>query len=237
MAGIRRELGVRPNQKSPLMTDLVRQLLEHIPTTTEAGLRDRALLLLGFSSGRRRSELVALDVEDLREVSEGYRVLIRRSKTDQEGEGMEIGIPYGQRSDTCPVTALKVYLRAAGLETGPLFRPANRNGELRKGYRAEDGFWREWRMTADNVALIVKHWIQVSGLSPADFAGHSLRAGLPTQAAAGGVSERAIMAQTGHKSLPMSAATSATVLCSGGMPPRQLVCEDLLSAATISRRH
>jgi site-specific recombinase XerD len=203
MAGIRRELGVRPNQKSPLMTDLVRQLLDHIPTTTQAGLRDRALLLLGFSSGRRRSELVALDVEDLREVPEGYRVLIRRSKTDQEGEGVEIGIPYGQHSDTCPVTALKLYLRTAGLETGPLFRPANRNGELRKGYRGDDGFWREWRMTPDNVALIVKHWISVSGLSAADFAGHSLRAGLATQAAAGGASERAIMAQTGHTDVEM----------------------------------
>ena len=203
MAGIRRELGVRPAQKSPLMTDLVRQLLQHIPTDTEAGLRDRALLLLGFSSGRRRSELVALDVEDLREVPEGYRVLIQRSKTDQEGEGQEIGIPYGQHSETCPVTALKGYLTAAGLETGPLFRPANRNGALRKGYRDEDGFWREWRMTDDNVALIIKHWISRAGLSPADFAGHSLRAGLATQSAANGAPERAIMAQTGHSDVEM----------------------------------
>jgi site-specific recombinase XerC len=113
-----------------------------IPTDTQAGLRDRALLLLGFSSGRRRSELVALDVEDLRDVPEGYRVLVRCSKTDQEGEGQEIGIPYGHHSETCPVTALKAYLKAAALETGPLFRPANRNGELRKGYSGEDGFWR-----------------------------------------------------------------------------------------------
>ena len=203
MAGIRRELGVRANQKAPLMTDLVRQLLEHIPTDTEAGLRDRALLLLGFASGRRRSELVALDVEDLREVAEGYRVMVRRSKTDQEGEGVEVGIPYGQHSDSCPVTALKSYLAATGISSGPLFRPANRNGDLRKGYRGEDGFWRDWRMSADNVALIVKHWIQKAGLSPADFAGHSLRAGLATQAAANGAPERAIMAQTGHADVEM----------------------------------
>ena len=116
---------------------------------------------------------------------------------------MEIGIPYGQHSDTCPVTALKVYLRTAGLGTGPLFRPANRNGQLRRGYRADDGFWREWRMSPDNVALIVKHWIRVSRLSSDDFAGHSLRAGLATQAAAGGASERAIMAQTGHTDVEM----------------------------------
>ncbi len=203
MAGIRRELGVRPVQKAPLMTDLVKQLLEKIPSDTVAGLRDRALILLGFSSGRRRSELVGLDVTDLREVPEGYRVLIRRSKTDQEGQGHEIGIPYGQHSETCPVIALKAYLRAAGLESGPLFRPATKNGELREGYRAEDGFWREWRMSPQTVALVIKHWISQAGLSPDDFAGHSLRAGLATQSAANGAPERAIMAQTGHTDVEM----------------------------------
>lgn len=86
---------------------------------------------------------------------EGYRVLIQRSKTDYEGEGQEIGTLYGQHSETCPVTALKTYPKAAGLETGPLFRPANRNDDLRKGYRGEDGFWREWRMIDDNVALLI----------------------------------------------------------------------------------
>ena len=161
MAGIRRELGVRPVQKAPLMTDLVKQLLEKIPDDTAAGLRDRALILLGFSSGRRRSELVGLDVEDLREVPEGYRVLIRRSKTDQEGAGQEIGIPYGQHSETCPVIALKAYLMAAGLESGPLFRPATKNGALREGHRGQDGFWREWRMSPQTVALVIKHWISV----------------------------------------------------------------------------
>ncbi len=106
--------------------------------------------------------------------------------------------------ETCPVTALlKAYLKSTGLETGPLFRPANRNSELRKGSRGEDGFWSEWRMSGYGVALIVKHWIRVSGLSPADLAGHSLRAGLATQAAAGGASERAIMAQTGHTDVEM----------------------------------
>jgi site-specific recombinase XerD len=203
MAGIRRELGVRPAQKAPLMTDLVRQLLEKIPSDTVAGLRDRALVLLGFSSGRRRSELVGLDVEDLREVPEGYRILIRRSKTDQEGRGQEIGIPYGQHSETCPVNALKAYLKASGLESGPLFRPANKKGELREGYRTEDGFWREWRMSPQSVALVIKHWISQAGLSPDDFAGHSLRAGLATQSAANGAPERAIMAQTGHTDVEM----------------------------------
>ena len=203
MAGIRRELGVRPVQKAPLMTELVRQLLEKVPSDTVAGLRDRALILLGFSSGRRRSELVGLDVEDLREVPEGYRVMIRRSKTDQEGRGHEIGIPYGQHSETCPVIALKAYLKAAGLESGPLFRPANKKGELREGHRREDGFWREWRMSPQTVALVIKHWISQAGLSSDDFAGHSLRAGLATQSAANGAPERAIMAQTGHTDVEM----------------------------------
>ena len=126
-----------------------------IPTDTQAGLRDRALLLLGFSSGRRRSELVALDVEDLRDVPEGYRVLVRCSKTDQEGEGQEIGIPYGHHSETCPVTALKAYLKAAAPRDGSPLPP----GQPER--RAQEGLQRRGRVLA--------------GLSPADFAGRSLR--------------------------------------------------------------
>jgi integrase len=156
------------------------------------GERDRALLLVCFAGAFRRSELVSLDVADVSFTRDGLVIRLRRSKTDQEGEGRTIGIPYGSRPMTCPVRALKEWLDFSGITAGPLFRPVNRHGQVLAT-----------RLSDRGVARVVQRAAAAAGLDPTDVAGHSLRAGLATSAAAAGVSERAIMAQTGHKSLPM----------------------------------
>jgi site-specific recombinase XerD len=194
--GIRRTVGTAQVGKAALLTDDIRQLVEALAETT-AGMRDRALLLLGFAGAFRRSELVALDVTDVQLVSEGAVVTIRRSKTDQEGIGERIGIPRGRQAETCPVGALRTWLEMLGRERrtsqGPLFRAVDRNGNIRST-----------RLSACDVARIVKRVAERAGLDPTEYAGHSLRAGLATSAAIAGVEERAIMAQTRHKSVAVA---------------------------------
>ena len=190
LAGIRRAKGTAQVRKRPLLTEDLRQLVACMPNNL-AGRRDRALLLLGFAGGFRRSELVSLSLHDLTFTGDGLIVLLRRSKTDQEGQGREVGIPFGSTPATCPVRALRAWL--ADLEpegAGPLFRPVNRHGHLLAR-----------RVTDRAVALVVKKWARAAGFQTAGLAGHSLRSGLATSAAAAGVPERAIMAQTGHRSL------------------------------------
>ncbi|WP_394793142.1 tyrosine-type recombinase/integrase [Armatimonas sp.] len=154
--------------------------------------RDRALLLLGFAGAMRRSELVGLDVADVVETSDGLVVTIRRSKTDQEGQGRKIGIPYGSKLATCPVRSLRAWKIRAGITEGPLFRQVNRHGKVLEGQLGDRA-----------VALVVKRAVAATGVDAASYAGHSLRAGLATAAAMAGVSERVIQGQTGHKSLPI----------------------------------
>jgi site-specific recombinase XerD len=158
---------------------------------TPGGLRDRALLVLGFAGGFRRSELVALDVADVVDRAEGLVVTLKRSNTDQEGAGREVGIPYGSHPETCPVRALRAWLAAAGIDDGALFRPVTRAGVV----GAE-------RLSAKAVALRVKVAVERAGVGdPSRYAGHSLRAGLVTAAAEAGVQERVIAEQTGHRSM------------------------------------
>jgi site-specific recombinase XerD len=192
MAGIRRRLGVAPEQKTPTLTPELRRMIGTCPADSLAGARDRALLLLGFAGAFRRSELVSLDVEDLDETADGLRIQLRRSKTDQEGEGREVGVPFGQHPETCPIRALRAWRSAGSIQAGPVFRPVNRHDQLQ-----------ETRLTDKSVARIVKRAAERAGLEPSHYAGHSLRAGLATAAAAGGASERAIMQQTGHRSVVM----------------------------------
>ncbi len=189
-AGIRRAKGVRPTSKAAAVTAEIRLMVEALPPTL-LGRRDRALLLLGFAGAFRRSELVALDVADVQETGEGLIVTLRRAKTDQEGEGRAIGIPYGGHPQSCPVRALQDWLRAAGIGAGPLFRGLRRDGAL------------QGRLSDRGVARVVQRQAKAIGLDPTRYGAHSLRAGLATAAAAAGKSERAIMQQTGHKSLPM----------------------------------
>ena len=180
--------GVAPAQKAPL---LVPELLALVGTCARdaQGMRDRALLLLGFAGAFRRSELVGLDVSDISFGADGVTATVRRSKTDQQGAGRLVGIPRGAAPESCPVRALRAWVQCAGLKEGPLFRGVNRHGTVQT-----------CRLTAQAVALVVKRRAAAAGLEPAQFAGHSLRAGLATSAAAAGASERSIMAQTGHRS-------------------------------------
>lgn len=155
------------------------------------GRRDKALLLLGFAAALRRSELVSLDVEDVVvEEDTGIRLTIKRSKTDQSGEGREVGIPCGKHYETCPVLAVRAYLTVSGIGEGALFRPLNRWGTLRPS-----------RLTPQSVAKIVKKHLETLGLDAACYGGHSLRSGFVTCAARAGVPEHVIARQTGHKSV------------------------------------
>ena len=190
MAGINRRLGRAPAQKVALSIADLRTLLAATASETAAGARDRALLLLGFAGGFRRGELVALDVEDLAVTDQGLRVTIRRSKTDQEGVGREVGIPWGGQTTTCPIRAVGAWRVAGHIDSGPLFRPIDRHGRVGAT-----------RLSDRAVARVIQRAAEHAGLDPRRYAGHSLRAGLATAAAAAGAPERAIMAQTGHRSV------------------------------------
>jgi integrase len=162
---------------------------------TDAGMigaRDRALILLGFAGAFRRSELVALEVGDCAFGNDGLTVNLRKSKTDQEGQGRKVGIPYGSNPETCPVRVLQSWMEEAGITSGPLFRSLNRHGRVKAG-----------RLSGLDVARIVKKLADRAGLDAAKYAAHSLRAGHATSAAIAGASERSIMNQTGHRSVQM----------------------------------
>jgi len=189
-SGIRRAKGTAQQGKAAAVTDEVRLMVGGLPPTRR-GRRDRALLLLGFAGAFRRSELVALDVADVEEKPEGLVVTLRRSKTDQEGEGRRVGIPYGGHPQSCPIRALRAWLDDSGIVEGALFRGVKNDGTLLG------------RLSDKGVARVVQRRAAAVGLDPKRYGGHSLRAGLATAAAAAGKSERAIMAQTGHKSSVM----------------------------------
>src|SRR4051794_40678799 len=191
LKGIRRTLGTAPKVKAALLTADIRRLLASLPDNL-AGHRDRSVLLLGFAGGFRRSELAALDVEDVQLTDDGLVVKLRRSKTDPEGKGRDVGIPYGSNPSTCPVQALNAWKTAAAISEGALFRGVDRHGHVGS-----------IRLHKDSVGLIVKRAAEAAGLDPAKYAGHSLRAGLVTQGYLNGAGELAIMRQTGHRSLEM----------------------------------
>ena len=188
MAGIRRSRGTAPTAKRPLLVPEMQALLATLPGNL-LGLRDRALLLLGFSGAFRRSELVSLNFEDVQETGDGLVLTLRRRKVDQEAAGRAVAIPRGREVASCPVQALARWREAAGITQGPLFLRVNRHGQVLPH-----------RLSGEAVALVVKRYAAAAGLDPKEFAGHSLRAGLATSAAIAGKSERAIMNQTGHKS-------------------------------------
>jgi site-specific recombinase XerD len=190
-AGVRRTLGTAQVRKAPALVSDLRQMLEALPNS-RVGLRDRAVLLLGFAGAFRRSELVSLDVADLEFSQAGLIVTLRKSKTDQEGKSRRIGIPFGSSEATCPVRSLQVWLTSARITDGPVFRSLDTFQRVQPA-----------RLSDKAVALIVKRRAKAVGLDPARYAGHSLRAGLATSAAAAGASERVIMAQTGHRSADM----------------------------------
>lgn len=187
--GIRRVHGVAPTRKAPALTADIRAMVDALPGNL-LGTRDRALLLLGFAGAFRRSELVALNIADVAFARDGLVVALRWSKTDQEGEGATLGVPFGSNPATCPVRAIEAWLRTAGISEGPLFRPVDRWGRLSNR-----------RLSGDAVALVVKRAVKAVGFEPARFAGHSLRAGFGTQAALEDVPEREAMAHMRQKSV------------------------------------
>src|SRR5712671_5869637 len=187
MRGIRRTFGGARNKKTPAVAAKMHSMVAMAPEGL-AGLRDRALLLLGFAGAFRRSELVALDVADIAETETGLLVTIRRGKTDQEGAGRTSAIPRGDVA--CPVKALRAWLDAAAIEAGPIFRPIDRAGTVRAS-----------RLTCRSVAKFVKAYAARAGFDATTFSGHSLRSGFLTSAAAKGASIFKMMDQSGHKSV------------------------------------
>jgi site-specific recombinase XerD len=189
MKGIRRTLGTAQPGKEPLLTADILKMLDRLDEGL-LGLRDRALLLMGFAGGFRRSEVALLDVEDAAGTADGLVIRVRRSKTDPEGKGTSVALPYGSATATCPVRSYRAWIAAAGLTSGPAFRAVDRHGRVAPG-----------RLDAGSIARMIKRAAKAAGLDSALYAGHSLRAGFATQAFLNGVAEVSIMRQTRHKSL------------------------------------
>jgi len=190
LKGILREYGSATAQKSSIGTADLRAMVAQTPDSL-LGARDRALLLLGFAAALRRSELVSLTVEDVTFVEEqGFVIRIRRSKTDPEGIGRDVAVPYGKRQETCAVLCLKGWLDQAKLRTGPLFRRLSSSGNVQAAPLSDRA-----------VARIVQRYAAAIGLDVSRYAGHSLRSGFVTAAAALGAAEHDIQQVTGHRSV------------------------------------
>ena len=193
LKGIRRSIGTAQEGKAPLLTSDIRRIVGSCPETL-LGLRDRALILVGFAGAFRRSELAAIDLAHLSFTQDGLVIDLCRSKTDQEAAGRKVGIPFGKDDATCPVRVLRRWLAESSITSGAVFRGVTRHGKLsRRG------------LHKDCVGWIVKRAASRASLKPEQLGGHSLRAGCVTQAAMNGVSEPDIMRQTGHKSAEMLA--------------------------------
>lgn len=193
--GIVRKIGRARKQAKPLTVDYLKRVLDLIPRDF-IGVRDRALILVGWGAALRRSEITALDLEDLEEVADGLILTIRKSKTDQEMRGRKIGLPFIEDDKNyCPVKSLNDWIKLAPIKTGPIFCAIGRHGNGRLW--AKHGT----RLGNRSVNLIVKRRCVSAGYAPENFSGHSLRAGFATSAAAVGVSDRDIMAVTGHRSI------------------------------------
>jgi integrase len=187
MRGIRREHGAAQRQAKPLLREDLFVVLAAMGDRLK-DLRDKALLLLGFAGGLRRSELIAINCNDLESAQQGMILTIRRSKTDQDGVGRRIGIPFG-RTIHCPVRALENWLSASRIEEGPAFRPVDRHGRVSA-----------CRLSSEAVSLTLRDRIAAAGFDPTGYSGHSLRAGFATSATRAGVSTFKIRQQTGHAS-------------------------------------
>lgn len=183
--------GIRQTQKAPALKNDLTRMLESLPANGLIAARDRALLLVGFGAALRRSELAALTVADITfEGDRGVTVLIRRSKTDQSGVGLSKAIQSGRSKSTCAASAVREWLALAGITEGPVFRPINRHGQVGADAISDHA-----------IAKMVKARAGAVGLDPAQYSGHSLRAGLATSAALAGASAIDIARQTGHASL------------------------------------
>ena len=195
LLGIKRVKGSIQIGKKPLLISHLKSIINVINEQQNEEIkkfRDRSIILIGFGGGFRRTELISIDYEDLEFVPEGLKITIRRSKTDQFGEGMIKGLPYFPNEIYCPVTSLKKWLEISKIKSGPIFRRFSKGSLLTEN-----------RLTDQSVVLLMKKYLDLAGIENKNFAGHSLRAGFATVAAESGADERSIMAMTGHKTTQM----------------------------------
>ena len=193
--GIKRRKGSIQKGKKPLLISYLKQIINVIDEFNNEEIkkfRDRSIMLVGFSGGFRRNEIVSLDFEDLDFVTEGLKINLRRSKTDQFGEGTVKALPYFENSQYCPVFSLKKWIEVSNIKSGPLFRRFSKGCKLMEN-----------RLTDQTVALLIKNYLKLAGIDSKNYSGHSLRSGFATSAAESGAEERSIMAMTGHKSTEM----------------------------------
>jgi len=193
--GIKRRKGSMQIGKRPLLINNLKQIINVIDEDKSEEIkkfRDRSIILIGFSGGFRRNEIISLDYDDLDFVTEGLKINLKRSKTDQFGEGSLKGLPYFDNSQYCPVISLKKWIEISNIDSGPLFRRFSKGSKLTEN-----------RLTDQTVALLIKKYLKLSGIESKNYSGHSLRSGFATTAAESGAEERSIMAMTGHKSTEM----------------------------------
>ena len=197
LMGIKRKKGNYQKGKKPILINHLKLIIEAIDKdiSDETGirkLRDKTIILLGFAGGFRRIELISIDFEDLEFVSEGVKIFIRKSKTDQFGEGMLKGLPYFDNQKFCPVWHLQKWLEVSKIKSGPIFKRFSKGLILGKN-----------RLTDQSVALFLKKYLSRAGIENQNYSGHSLRSGFATVSAESGADERSIMAMTGHKTSQM----------------------------------
>ena len=197
LMGIKRKKGSYQKGKKPILINHLKLIIEAIDKDTSDAtgirkLRDKTIILLGFAGGFRRIELISIDFEDLEFVSEGVKIFIRKSKTDQFGEGMLKGLPYFDNQKFCPVWHLQKWLEVSKIKSGPIFKRFSKGLILGKN-----------RLTDQSVALFLKKYLSRAGIENQNYSGHSLRSGFATVSAESGADERSIMAMTGHKTSQM----------------------------------
>ena len=193
--GIKRRKGSIQKAKKPILINSLKLIIDAIDQKNKQEIkkfRDRSIILIGFSGGFRRNEIVSLDYDDLDFVPEGLKINIKRSKTDQFGEGFTKALPYFDSTQYCPVISLKNWLNISKITSGPIFR------RFLKGSKLSEN-----RLTDQTVAILIKEYLNLAGINSKNYSGHSLRSGFATSAAESGVEERNIMAMTGHKSTEM----------------------------------
>ena len=193
--GIKRRKGSIQKGKKPLLINYLKQIINVIDEFNNEEIkkfRDRSIILIGFSGGFRRNEIVSLNCDDLDFVTEGLKINLRRSKTDQFGEGAVKALPYFENSKYCPVLSLKKWIEVSNIKSGALFRRFSKGSKLMEN-----------RLTDQTVALLIKKYLKLAGIDSKNYSGHSLRSGFATSAAESGAEERSIMAMTGHKSTEM----------------------------------
>ena len=195
LMGIKRKKGSIQTGKKPILINHLKQIINVIEEQKIDEIkkfRNKTLILVGFGGGFRRTELISIDHEDLDFVEEGVKITLRRSKTDQFGEGFVKGLPYFDNEKYCPVTSLKNWIELSKIKTGPIFRRF-----------AKGSILTNHRLTDQSVVLIIKDCLDLAGIENKNFSGHSLRSGFATVAAESGADERSIMAMTGHKTTQM----------------------------------